>query len=266
MMRSPSFLLFLGLTLGNGADGFSPQHAAQVGKNALFQKPTFVASSSSSFTDKLSDFKFPEIDVALPDISLPSSADGFVKEMINSLKQSTDSLQASVQSLVSSLENAFESANIPTNALQEPVDKLQSVLRDFVAAHPKLEPLYNTIQEQLSKISFEGIPSSVVILVSAVVSYFIISSLLSLGQEPAPSQPYPNSKYNSTTARAYFDERPDMVIARGIQVAAKSLGFGTSLLLDYAKYVTSCCVGKLRVSLVLTIIAIASSAQQRSRR
>jgi hypothetical protein len=77
-----------------------------------------------------------------------------------------------------------------------------------------------------------------VVGVSALVSYTIISSLLLWGKEAPPSQPYPDGKYNATSARAYFDDNFLQVIARGIEVATNSLGFGIGILQDYLKYVS----------------------------
>jgi hypothetical protein len=56
-----------------------------------------------------------------------------------------------------------------------------------------------------------------------------------MGQEPPPSRPYPNDKYDPITARAYFDIRPGNVLKRGLEVATTSVGFGLNLLIDYAK-------------------------------
>ena len=172
----------------------------------------------------------------LPDVSVPS-LDGLVQNVVATLDKSFEALKESFQTLLSALQSALESANLPTEVLQEFASKLESAFSSFVASHPELQPLYNSIQEQIQKVSLDNVPTSVVIAVSAVISYSIISSLLSLGQDAAPSQPYPNGKYNATSARAYFDSHPLDVIARGIQVATKSLGFGISLLQDYAKYV-----------------------------
>jgi hypothetical protein len=211
---------------------FVPQPAQDIVKNAVFRKPAFTATTTTphqaSPLDNLPD--------ALRQVSLPSP-DGLLKGMVAFLDKSSEALTASFQSLLSTLQKALETVDLPTGILQEFADKMNSALAAFVASHPELQPLYNGIQQQFQKLSLQDVPSSVVIAVSALVSYSVISSLLTLNQEPPPLQPYPQGKYNATSARAYFDDHFLDVIQRGLEVATNSLGFGLSLLSDYVKYV-----------------------------
>jgi len=236
-MRFPSCVLVVLLLLsGASVHAFSPQTSfSNVAKNAVFRKPAFTATQQTSTSNPMEGITLPEM--KLPDVSLPSSPDGLVRDVVAILDKSSESLKTAFQTLVSTLQSALESANLPTEVLQEYVDKIQTALSSFVASHPEIQPLYNTIQEQFNKIHLNDAPSGVVIALSALISYSVISSILSLGQDPAPSQPYPDGKYNATSARAYFDDHVTDVIARGIQVATKSLGFGISLLQDKVKYV-----------------------------
>ena len=235
MRFSGSVLLFLWSNAS--VDAFSPQNAAEVAKNAIFRKPAFTAPSVSNPFDKLPAINLP--DVSLPSVSLPST-DGMIQDMSDFLNQSSDSLTVPFQKLVSNLQNELQKANLPTEALQEFASKIQAAVSSFVASHPELEPLYSNIQTQLTKIQLDNLPATVVVGVSALVSYTVISSLLSLGKEAPPSQPYPDGKYNATSARAYFDDNFLQVIARGIEVATNSLGFGMGILQDYLKYVSLC--------------------------
>lgn len=217
------------LCSGTSIHAFSPQHAATVAKNAILTKPAFLSAPNNNPLDGI---KLPVSSVDT------TSIDGLVKEMQTLLQTSSDSLTQSLSTLVSSLESALQKADLPVPVLEESVQKLQNALNQFLSTHPELQPIYNGIQQQVEKLSLDQVPSSVILIVSAVLTYSIISSLLSTSDAP-PTSPYPTGKYNATSARAYFDTEPLQVIQRGIQVTTNSLGFGISLLVDYAKYVVT---------------------------
>lgn len=235
-MKFPRLLLLF-LFSGASVHSFVPQQFAQdLVRNAVFRKPAFMDTVTatppqvSNLLDNLPD--------ALRQISLPSP-DGLVKDVVAFFEKATASLQESCQTLIATLQEALESANLPTEVLQEFVDKVNTALSAFVTSHPEIQSLYNTFQQQLQKlpVQLDNLPPGIVIALSAIVSFTVISSLLSFGQEPPPSQPYPTGRYNATSARAYFDDHVLDVIQRGLQVATTSLGFGISILSDYVKYV-----------------------------
>jgi hypothetical protein len=60
----------------------------------------------------------------------------------------------------------------------------------------------------------------------------VISNILTWGQPPPPSQPYPLQKYDPIAAQVYFDARLLLVIQRSLTIAVRSLGFALSLLQD----------------------------------
>eukprot|EP00535_Pseudo-nitzschia_heimii_P009444 CAMPEP_0197183516 /NCGR_PEP_ID=MMETSP1423-20130617/7860_1 /TAXON_ID=476441 /ORGANISM="Pseudo-nitzschia heimii, Strain UNC1101" /LENGTH=945 /DNA_ID=CAMNT_0042634101 /DNA_START=211 /DNA_END=3048 /DNA_ORIENTATION=- len=67
------------------------------------------------------------------------------------------------------------------------------------------------------------------IAATAVISYVVISSILTWGDSPPPGRPYPKGKYDAVGARIFFARRPLQVLARSITIASKSLTFGLSL-------------------------------------
>lgn len=142
---------------------------------------------------------------------------------INQLKSTLSQLQSALDSVDAPVLLAFEKARVI----------LVAALQSYLADHPSFQPLYNSISQHLSSVSLDGASPSLVILASTLVTYAAVSSLLSAGQSPPPLQPYPLQRYDPFSARAYFDRRPIKVVARGLDVATTSIGFGLGLLQDY---------------------------------
>jgi predicted unusual protein kinase regulating ubiquinone biosynthesis (AarF/ABC1/UbiB family) len=70
------------------------------------------------------------------------------------------------------------------------------------------------------------------LITTAVVTYIVFSTVFTKGQESPASRPYPMKTYDAVAARAYFDRRPLIVVARALTIGLQSLEFGFSLLLD----------------------------------
>ena len=77
-----------------------------------------------------------------------------------------------------------------------------------------------------------SLPPTVGILASAGITYGIIATVLSIGEGPPPSSPYPLGRYDPSSARAFFDKRPLDVISRGVEIASISTKFGLTVLKD----------------------------------
>lgn len=148
-------------------------------------------------------------------------------------------ISGALDSLTSALalfQSTLESVDAPVlQALQVISTNLQLAVQAYLLEHPSYQPFYRSIIDQTNAVSFHGTSPSMVILASTVVTYAIFSSILSLGQIPPPLQPYPLQRYDASSARAYFDRRLPKVIARGLEIATTSLGFGLGLLQDYSK-------------------------------
>jgi hypothetical protein len=70
------------------------------------------------------------------------------------------------------------------------------------------------------------------ILLSSLVSFWILSNILNWTESPPPSNPYPTGVYDPLSSQIYFDARPWQVLQRAAFVAVKSLGFALDLLRD----------------------------------
>ena len=127
---------------------------------------------------------------------------------------------------------------IPAVALEEVLQQIaqdwNAAFAKFMATHPNLQPIYSDVQQQLQRVGLEFKASPlVVVAVSAIITYSILMALISVTEEPPPSEPYPDGKYNATSARIYFDRNPGRVIQRGLSVATNSVGFALGLLQDF---------------------------------
>jgi len=162
---------------------------------------------------------------------------GNLKEQVNldALKEQLSSLD-----LGKSLPN-FSSLQEQIGALKQQLDtldasmlqQLQNVAKDLnngiLADNPDLKP----VVQQISLLLQPLLQSPTLTLAgSAVLTYVVVSSILNIGQPPAPTQPYPLNKYDPMTARAYFDRRLPQALSRGLEILIQSLQFGISLLRD----------------------------------
>lgn len=135
--------------------------------------------------------------------------------------------------------------NIPMDTLREivktSIETATSVASDadnVLLSNPTIGPMIGMIQNKIIALipvigtELAELPPSVGLLASAGITYAIVSTALSIGEGPPPSSPYPLGRYDASSARAYFDERPLEVASRAVEIGVKSTSFGLSLLMD----------------------------------
>lgn len=98
-----------------------------------------------------------------------------------------------------------------------------------------LHPIYSTVTSTLPFLATINAPPSLVILLTAIVTYSIIAGIFTIGSSPPPSTPYPMNKYDPVSARRYFDSRLFEVLFRGLQVTLLSGAFLTGLAFDWVR-------------------------------
>jgi len=151
---------------------------------------------------------------------------------LNSLKEQLASL--STLPNLSSLKDQVATLKIQLDALDaNMLEQLQSVAQNLnqgiLADNPDLKPVVQQITVLLQPL----LQSPTLTLAgSAVITFVLVSSILNVGREAPPQQPYPLNKYDPISARLYFDQRLPMVVARGLEIFVQSLQFGLSLLRD----------------------------------
>lgn len=230
------------LGAGSGSNVYASLEAS------LLSKPVELISSQAASTvstvESAASSIFAPIQGALRQIIETEQA-------LNNMEHTA--LSNAAKSLLSVL-NSFDafSANLSDAILSVPAAKLEKIISASIDAakiyatnideallnDPSIGPVLTSIQHKAMLLSpiigeeLASLPPSVGILASAGITYGIISTVLSIGEGPPPSSPYPLGRYDPSSARAYFDQRPMDVIARGVQIASLSAKFGSGLLKD----------------------------------
>ncbi|KAL9184342.1 hypothetical protein ACHAXT_002428 [Thalassiosira profunda] len=182
--------------------------AAAAGKAAAAAKTAAAATAASAAT-----VGGPSILDALPDLS------GIVGKLTSSPVLTSVSSLAELSDAISAMVQTYE-------ALAD--DKLtNSAVGDaWLSAKEQLGPLFNALIHP-------DLPPSVTLLIASYVTYSVVSTVLSFGDEPPPNSPYPMNKYDPVSARRYFDGKWGLVVSRAVQVAFLSGTFLSGLALDY---------------------------------
>mmetsp|Transcript_26475 Transcript_26475/g.59718 ORF Transcript_26475/g.59718 Transcript_26475/m.59718 type:complete len:598 (-) Transcript_26475:68-1861(-) len=137
---------------------------------------------------------------------------------------------------------ALPEVALPIVSAAEAIETVTSVVQiyetlvdDKLSAY--LGETWTTIKVQLAPVFNElihpNLPPSVTLLIASYVTYSLFSALLSIGQEPPPSSPYPMNRYDPISARRYFDQRVVQVARRAIEVTFFSTTFLSALLGDF---------------------------------
>lgn len=166
-----------------------------------------------------------------------------LKQVLDTVFHSANDVQVVFKEIEASWADSIVVDPSILSKLQDVTDEVNGAIHDLVfVQYPALQPAYELIQSQLRTV-FSGhllglsssLPTPLALLLSSIVTYTAVSSLLRLGQPPLPLNPYPLKRYDADAARAYFDGQFPMVLKRGIEIATASLGFGLKLLKDYIK-------------------------------
>jgi hypothetical protein len=133
-----------------------------------------------------------------------------------------------VPKAVAESSDALQSAANTLQSLQTPLGQLKldaATLNKVVQSNPlgSIATLDPAIIQQY--IQANAIPFG------AALAFFLVASVSS-ASTPKLSTPYPKGGYDYMTARAYFNQRPGLVLSRTFELIFTSGGFGLSLLLD----------------------------------
>lgn len=233
-MASRSFFLMLVLTT-TVAFAFAPARSFTF-TTALHEKPPFFLENIPlplSFTPSITNAENVLDTKPLADL-FESVRDGLVQgSKSNVLEQfagfdvSQFPLSTGLRESLLGLRDQIEA--LDANILSELSNGASQVQRQIVVDYPSTGPFLEKVTSFLTPLSLSP---TLTIVLSAVLTYWSINTVLTWGQAPPPSKPYPRNKYDPIAARAYFDRRLPMVMARGFEILAQSLRFGLTLLKD----------------------------------
>jgi hypothetical protein len=190
-------------------------------------RPDILEQLSKDVTRFFENLEMPKLDTNL-DLSA-------FKEQIQAMGSNLEHLKVELPKLeqLATLKEQIQTLDADILA------KLDQFARGLEAGlltdYPTIQPLYEKVTALTAPLLAQH--PTLAIVISTVVSYQLVSQVLSLGQAPPPSQPYPMGKYDPVSARAYFDQRPLQVVTRSLQIAVLSLQFGLALLKDKMEYV-----------------------------
>jgi hypothetical protein len=200
------------------------------------------AATWNDLTTKLSSLKSMD---TTPNAGGTTTTDAFstlIDTVQSLLQQSLDKGQLLLQyinelfvSILSSLTSIIPSSDITNNINFDIVSSIQPILDQFKEAVVSIGILSNedaikVIHSINTAFGVLNTPES--IIVSAIISYVVINSVMTWGDSPPPGKPYPKGKYDPIAARIYFDSRPLQVLSRSLTITFKSLSFALQLAQD----------------------------------
>jgi hypothetical protein len=152
--------------------------------------------------------------------------DGMNLDIKQTYETSLAAILAQVQGLIS------QEQSVQTQVL-EYAAKLTQEFQVWLQQYPGAEKVFQQVMAQLQPlVATTGGNTPIVLAVSALASYLVISSVLTWNQAPPPSKPYPLQRYDADAARAYFDDKSVQAVSRSLEIATTTLGFVISLLRD----------------------------------
>jgi len=170
-----------------------------------------------------------------PPPSQPDQDLSLIDSLLRDVTSKLDSVELPTDSLLALKEQI---ASFDARALTQLESYAKIVEDSLIKEYPKAQPIYDKISALMAPLLQSP---SLTLVVSGLLSFFLVRSVLNFGASPPPSQPYPLKKYDPVTARQYFDKRIHLVIARGLEILLQSVQFGLKLLKDRYEYVVQCC-------------------------
>jgi hypothetical protein len=166
---------------------------------------------------------------------LPFGLQGVVGGLDKFNFEINDEYQTILKSLLSQVQTVLSEESTLQIEFTSYATKLsQEIDQWLLQQNPAAEAVYQQVLSQLRALTIDT-PEAFAL--SALVTYFVISSVLTWGQPPPPSKPYPLQRYDPVAAQVYFDGKAVEAVSRALAIAAKSLGFALSLLKDKVEYV-----------------------------
>ena len=140
----------------------------------------------------------------------------------------------SISETLSNIKNIISDPQTLIKPIQSIISDLNINLLQILDKGFDLETVKTTIQTSIIPY-LNTIPTPIAIVLSAGITYSVLTSLFNWNSAPPPSSPYPLKRYDAASAQAFFDSRLDLVILRSLQLAVLSAKFGLNIGLDYLK-------------------------------
>jgi hypothetical protein len=202
-------------------------------------QPTSTSLRLNSLADQLSQLSYDgafsgKVSAAVK--SSASSAAATVAPAPDKVSFSAPNVQEFLKDIKFDLPSMTlpDSINIPQVEL--PPISLDSLPPSFKELESAIEPFWTQLQQTIPALSnIDAPPAPALLLLSSLLTYSLISTLLTYNTTPPPSSPYPMGKYDAISARRYFDSRPLEVLKRGLEVTLLSGAFLIALASDWIR-------------------------------
>ena len=178
-----------------------------------------------------------------PPPPLSVDTDNLIDSLVQQASKALEGLQhssldlgdlSSIQEQVLALKQQLLDANADPQLLREIGTLANNFQANLVQDYPQLRPFLDTLTAQLQPLLQNP---TISLLVGAVLTYGVANFIVTAGQAPPPTQPYPNQRYDPVAANLYFSTRLFKVLSRSLYIVVQSAQFGLALLGDKLEYV-----------------------------
>eukprot|EP00581_Thalassiosira_minuscula_P014806 CAMPEP_0183723322 /NCGR_PEP_ID=MMETSP0737-20130205/14931_1 /TAXON_ID=385413 /ORGANISM="Thalassiosira miniscula, Strain CCMP1093" /LENGTH=927 /DNA_ID=CAMNT_0025953583 /DNA_START=135 /DNA_END=2918 /DNA_ORIENTATION=+ len=224
------------------------------------QQSTHVGNLHSSLTDQLASFSYDGAIIgktaakaaavsapaakataataaAAATTVAPSTADAAASLSIPDVAAIVASLSSVVSINAGKLATPLATAAEIVDGISTVVQTYEALVDDKLTSSPAFSQAWESAKAQLGplfeKLIHPDLPPSVTLLIASYVTYSIVNTILSFGQEPPPNSPYPMNKYDAVSARKYFDGKWGLVFRRAVEVAFLSGTFLSGIAVDF---------------------------------
>lgn len=209
----------LGAILCGSSIAFSPKHIHQ-GIAPVSSSKTALSLQSSDVTSAIK--------------TAFEAVDGSLKSVITNLDKVNVAISEKTMELLRDLLSQVRAIMDGETIVQQEFTRYATTFTKEIdqwlaAQNPQVESFFHQVADQLSVIS---INTPEAIGITTVITYFVVTSVLTWDEAPPPSKPYPLQKYDPVAAQAYFDGKALDFVSRALEIAVKSLTFGLKVLND----------------------------------
>jgi hypothetical protein len=224
-MRISQAALLLFTVSGTRTSAFTPGH-----------RPA-LTSSGSSLRRQETALRLEASDVSNSLKTVFATVDGGLKNVVSNLDKINLNINEKTMELLRDLLSQVQTIMGEGAVLQQEFMKYatsfsKEIDQWLMTQNPQVESFFRQVVDQLS---VTNINTPEAIGITTIITYFVVSSILTWDEAPPPSKPYPLQRYDPVAAQAYFDGRGLEFASRALEIAIKSLRFGLKVLQDQVR-------------------------------
>ena len=197
-------------------------------------RPIGLSPGSSSVTRQETRLRLDARDVSSTLKTAFTSVDDVLKNVVSNLDKINLAVNEKTEGLLRVFLSQVQTVLREGTVIQQTfATYTTSVLKEIdqwlITQNPMVESFFRQIVDQLGS---TNINTPEVVGITTIITYFVVTSILTWDEAPPPSKPYPLQRYDPVAAQAYFDGRTVEFVSRALEIAIKSLKFGLKVLQD----------------------------------